>query len=54
MWCGRLLNWFRGYDGLDEAAQRFLAGSNDLADLERRLRALEYNGMRVMPVTFNH
>jgi hypothetical protein len=50
----RVLGWFRRYAALDEAAERFLAGSSDLADLERRLRALERDGIRVIPVTFNH
>jgi len=48
----RIFGWFHG--GLDEAAKQFLASSSDLADLERRLRALERDGIRVIPVTFNH
>jgi hypothetical protein len=39
---------------LDEADERWLADASDLADLERRLRALERDGIRVIPVTFNH
>jgi Protein of unknown function (DUF3563) len=50
----RVLGWFRRSGGLDEAAEQFLAGSSDLADLERRLRALERGCIRVIPVTFNH
>jgi len=46
--------WFRVYGGLDEAAEQFLAGSSDLAELERRLRALERGHIRVISVTFNH
>jgi Protein of unknown function (DUF3563) len=49
-----VLGWLRSRDGLDEAAERWLAGSSDLADLERRLRALERGDIRVIPMTFNH
>jgi Protein of unknown function (DUF3563) len=49
----RVFGWLRGHGGLCEAAEQFLAGASDLADLERRLRLLE-RGIRVMPVTFNH
>ena len=47
-----LFGWLYGV--LDDVAEQFLAGSSDLADLERRLRALERDGIRVIPVTFNH
>jgi hypothetical protein len=50
----RVIAWSRGRDWLDKATEQCLAGASDLADLERRLRALERNGIRVMPVTFNH
>jgi hypothetical protein len=50
----RVLGWFRGCGALDEATEQFLASSRDLAELERRLRALERGFIRVIPVTFNH
>jgi hypothetical protein len=50
----RVFGWFRGHGGLDQAAEQFLADASDLADLERRLRALERDGICVIPVTFNH
>ena len=50
----RVFGWFCGDYWLDEAAEQFLADSADLADLERRLRALEHGCVRVLPVTFNH
>jgi len=50
----RILDWIRGSGMVNEAAERYLANASDLADLERRLRALERDGVYVIPVTFNH
>jgi len=46
----RLLRWFRT-QGADE---RYLAAATDLADLERRMRALERVSNGPPFVTFNH
>jgi hypothetical protein len=46
----RLRHWWR----VPSSEERYLAAATDLADLERRMRALERAGSGPPFVTFNH